>query len=151
MNSGNAVTLQGTSRAVRAVWLGLFVAVIIGCLTTQSFAATGKLIANNTPPYVRTAANLGAANPATVIEVSFWLQPRNRPALDALAAQLYDPTSPKFRHFLTRKQIQNQFAPTWADLVTVRQFLEASNLKITHVGPMNFYVHARGTVGDIEK
>ena len=132
------------------MWMGLSVLVLVGCLATQGFAATGKFIANNTPPYVKTATNLGAADPAAMIEVSFWLQPRNRAALDALTSQVYDPTSPKFRHFLTRKQIQNQFAPTWADLKTVRDFLTANNLKVTHVGPMNFFVHARGTVGDVE-
>src|SRR5215472_7612823 len=113
MNSGYAVPFQAMSRTARAMWLGLFVVVIIGCLATQGFAATGTLIVHNTPPYVKTATKLGATNPATVIELSFWLQPRNRPALDTLAAQLYDPTSPKFRHFLTRTQIKNQFAPSW--------------------------------------
>jgi len=150
MNSGNRVPLRATSTAVRAAWLGLFVLVLVGCLAPQGMAATGKFIAHNTPPYVKTASNLGSEDPAKVIELSVWLQPHNRAGLDALTSQLYDPTSPKFRHFLTRKQIANQFAPTWADLKTVRQFLEANNLKVTHVGPMNFFVHVRGTVGDVE-
>ena len=151
MNSGKCVPFETTSTTVRATWLGLFVLLLVGILATQGFAATGSFVLHNTPPYVKTATNLGAANPAAVIEVSFWLQPRNRAGLDALAAQLYDPTSPQFRHFLTRKQIQNQFAPTWADLKTVRDFLTANNLTVTHVGPMNFFVHAKGTVADVEK
>src|SRR6202007_1066336 len=70
--------------------------------------------------------------------------------MDALASQLYDPTSPKFRHFLTRNQIATRFAPTAAQMKVVRQFLEANNLKVMRVGPMNFFIHAKGTVGDIE-
>jgi len=150
MYSDDAVSLQVTRKVRRCTCLGLSVVVLIGCLTIQGAAATGQFIAHNTPPYVKTSKNLGAEDPAKIIEVSFWLQPRNRAGMDALASQLYDPTSPKFRHFLTRTQLANQFAPTWADLKTVRQFLESNNLKITHVGPMNFFLHVRGTVGDFE-
>jgi len=132
------------------MWLGLFVVVLIGCLASQGFAATGRFIAHNTPNYVATAANLGTEDPAKVIEVSFWLNPRNRGQLDAITKNLYDPTSPQFRHFLTRNQIATRFAPTAAQMKVVRQFLAANNLKVMRVGPMNFFVHAKGTVGDIE-
>src|SRR5579864_2501323 len=150
MESSNAVVFSAKSKAARAIWLGLFVVVLIGCLASQGFAATGGFIAHNTPNYVATAANLGTEDPAKVIEVSFWLNPRNRGQLDALASQLYDPTSPKFRHFLTRNQIATRFAPTAAEMKLVRQFLEANKLKVMRVGPMNFFVHVKGTVGDIE-
>ena len=150
MDSSNAVELSVKSKAVRAMWLGLLVVVLMGCLASQGFAATGRFIAHNTPNYVATAANLGTEDPAKVIEVSIWLNPRNPGELDALASQLYDPTSPKFRHFLTRNQIATRFAPTAAQMKVVRQFLVANNLKVMRVGPMNFFVHAKGTVGDIE-
>src|SRR5246127_1194631 len=150
MDSSNAVELSVKSTAVRAMWLGLFAVVLMGCLASQGFAATGRFIAHNTPNYVATAANLGTEDPAKVIEVSIWLNPRNPGELDALASQLYDPTSPKFRHFLTRNQIATRFAPTAAQMKVVRQFLVANNLKVMRVGPMNFFVHAKGTVGDIE-
>lgn len=150
MDSSNAVVLSAKSRALRAIWLGLFVVVLIGCLSSQGFAATGRFVAHNTPNYVATAANLGAEDPAKVIEVSFWLNPSNQAGLDALASQLYDPTSPQFRHFLTGNQIAARFAPTAAQMKVVRQFLAANNLKVMRVGPMNFFVHVKGTVGDIE-
>jgi subtilase family serine protease len=150
MDSSNAVELSVKSKAVRAMWLGLFVMVLMGCLASQGFAATGRFIAHNTPNYVATAANLGTEDPTKVIEVSVWLNPRNPGELDALASQLYDPTSPKFRHFLTRNQIATRFAPTAAQMKVVRQFLVGNNLKVMRVGPMNFFVHAKGTVGDIE-
>lgn len=150
MDSSNAVVLSAKSKAVRAIWLGLFGVVLIGCLASQGFAATGRFIAHNTPKYVATARNLGTEDPAKVIDVSVWLQPHKRSEMDALAGQLYDPTSPKFRHFLSRKQMAAKFAPSAAELKVVREFLESHNLKVTHVGPLNLFVHARGTVGDVE-
>src|SRR5579864_1318253 len=150
MESSNAVVFSAKSKAARAIWLGLFVVVLIGCLASQGFAATGGFIAHNTPNYVATSANLGTEDPAKVIELSFWLNPRNRGELDTIAKNLYDQTSPQFRHFLTRKQIATRCAPSAAEMKVVRQFLEANNLKVMRVGPMNFFVHVKGTVGDIE-
>src|SRR6266436_5035538 len=109
MDSSNAVVLSAKNKAVRTIWLWLFVVVLIGCLASQGLAATGRFIAHNTPNYVATAKNVGTVDAAKVIELSFWLNPRNRAGLDALASQLYDPTSAQFRHFLTRNQIANRF------------------------------------------
>jgi len=135
---------------MKVMWAGSFALVVIAGLASQGLAASGKFIAHNTPNYVGTAQNVGTEDPAKVIELSFWLQPRNRKALDSLTSQIYDPTSPRFRHFLTRKQIATTYAPTAAQLQIVRQYLQANNLKVTHVGPMNFFVHVKGTVADIE-
>jgi subtilase family serine protease len=150
MFSSKLLVVPSTSRRMRAMWLGFLVLVMFAGLASQGLAATGRIIAHNTPNYVATAQNVGTEDPATVIELSFWLQPRNRKVLDAITAQIYDPTSPHFRHFLTRTQIVNEFAPTAAQLATVRQFLVANKLTVTRVGPMNFFVHVKGTVGDIE-
>jgi subtilase family serine protease len=150
MEPSNAVALSAKSKAVRFMGLGLFVVVLVGCLASQGIAATGRFIGHNTPNYVKTARNVGTEDPAKVIEVSFWLNPHNRAGLDALASQLYDPTSPTFRHFLTRNQIAARFAPTAAEMKVVRQFLVANKLKVMRVGPMNFFVHVKGTVGDVE-
>src|SRR5215469_16860620 len=150
MFSSKVLVVPATSRRMRATWLGFLVLVVAAGLASQGLAATARFIAHNTPNYVATSANIGTEDPAKVIELSFWLQPRNRKVLDAMTAQIYDPTSPHFRHFLTRTQILNEFAPTAAQLAAVRQFLVANKLTVTRVGPMNFFVHVKGTVGDIE-
>ncbi len=144
------MVVSATGKRMRAVWLGFFMLLVVAGMASQGLAATGKFIAHNTPNYVATAKNVGAEDPSKVIELSFWLQPRNRKVLDSLTAQIYDPTSQHYRHFLTRAQIAKQFAPTAAELATVRQFLQANKLTVTRVGPMNFFVHVKGTVGDIE-
>ena len=123
---------------------------LIAAVALPATAASGKLIAHNTPSYVSTAKNLGTEDPSKVVEVTVWLNPHNRAGLDTLAQQLYDPASPNYRHFLKSSQIAARFAPTAAEAKTVQQFLEAHNLKTVRVGPNNFFVRARGTVGDVE-
>ncbi len=113
-------------------------------------AADGQFIPNNTPAYVASAKNLGAADSSRTIEVSIWLNPHNRAALDALASSLYNPKSSNYRHWLKSSEIASRFAPPAAEAKTVQDFFESNNLKVVSVGPNNFYVRARGTVADVE-
>ena len=132
-----------------AIWLHVVVAALIAGVALPA-KASGRLIAHNTPRYVFTAKNLGTEDASKIIEVSIWLNPHNRGEFDALAEQLYDPTSPNYRQFLNRAQIAARFAPTAQEAKTVGQFFEAHNLKVVKVGPDNFFVRARGTVGEVE-
>lgn len=139
------------SEAIGLRWLGAVAVVAMSCALLSASTAGGKVITQNTPNYVATAKNLGAEDPAKVIEVSLWLQLHNRSQFDALTQSLYDRTSPNYHHWLKRKDIAARFAPTPQEAKTVRQFLRAHNLKVVKTGPINFYVRARGTVGDVEK
>jgi subtilase family serine protease len=133
-------------------WL-CFVFLLSATLTLAvlpAHAADGQFISHNTPAYVSSAKNLGTESPSQVIEVSVWLKPHNRVALNALASDLYNPNSPSYRHWLKSSDIASRFAPTAAEAKTVQNFLEANNLKIVRVGPSNFYVRARGAVADVE-
>jgi len=111
----------------------------------------GRLVTNNTPSYVATAKNLGADDPAKLIEVSIWLQLHNRSEFDALTRSFYNRTSTNYHHWLKPNDIAARFAPTPQEAKTVQEFIAADNLKLVKMGPSNFYVRARGTVGDVER
>jgi len=147
------VPLQSCGRNVLALrWL-CFVAVLmatVASIAVPARAADGQFISHNTPTYVSTAKNLGAADPSQAIEVSIWLNPRNRAELNGLAISLYTPHSSKYRHWLKSSDIASRFAPTAAQAKTVQDFFESHNLKVVRVGPNNFYVRAQGTVADVE-
>jgi subtilase family serine protease len=134
-------------------WLLCIVVVVaMSCVVLPaSTVGDGKLVLNNTPSFAATAKNLGAEDPAKIIEVSIWLQLHNRSQFDALTQSLYDRTSPNYHHWLKSKDIAARFAPTAQEAKTVEQFFAAHNLKVVKTGPSNFYVRARGTVGDVEK
>src|SRR3984885_13940709 len=133
-------------------WLSsLTVMIATSCAPLSASTAGGKLVSNNTPSYVATAKNLGTEDSAKVIEVSIWLQVHNRSQFDALTQSLYDRTSPNYHHWLKPSEIATHFAPTAQEAKTVQQFFAAHNLTVVKTGPNNFYVRARGTVGDVEK
>jgi subtilase family serine protease len=149
MQTKHAIDAAVFSRRRPTIWLTLVLATLIVSVTAPANAA-GKYVNHNTPNYVATAKNLGTVDATKVIEVSIWLNPHNRAELDTLARQLYDKTSPNYRHFLTHEQFAARFAPTAAEAKTVREFFEAHNLKVVKVAPDNFFVRARGTVGDVQ-
>ena len=150
MNHSRKVMYPAANSARRRMKGLSFVVIVCLCSALPAIAANGGFVAHNTPPYVNTAKNLGTENPSKIIEVSIWLNPHNRGDLDALANQLYERTSPNYRHFLNRAQIAARFAPTAEEAKTVRQFFEEHNLKVVKTGPDNFFVRARGTVGNVE-
>ena len=138
----------------RTIWLTLVVlSFVVLTLTLGAVlpanAAAGQLVAHNTPTFVSTAKNLGAEDPAKTIEVSIWLNLHDRAALDTLAQQLYDRTSPNYHHWLKNSDLA-RFAPTAQEAATMREFFESHNLKVVTVGPNNFFMRARGTVSDVQ-
>ena len=126
-------------------------AVCVFAACGSAHAADGQYIANDTPTFVATAKNLGTADESQRIEVSLWLKPSNRAAMDALAVELYNPKSPNYRHWLKPQEIAARFAPTAAAAQVVKEFLESHQLTVSGIGPNNFYVRASGTVAQVEQ
>jgi subtilase family serine protease len=142
---------KAANSSLNLQWLYLAVIIMACGQWLSASSGNGKLVANNTPAYVATVKNLGAENPAKVIEVSVWLQPHNRDQFDALTQSLYERTSPNYHRWLKREDIAARFAPTSQEAEAVRQFLAVHNLQVVKTGPLNFYVRARGTVSDVQK
>jgi subtilase family serine protease len=151
--------MNGKSKAADACviimiiqWLSyVTVAAAMSCTLLSASPLEGRSVKNNTPSYVATAKNLGTEDPSKLIEVSIWLQLHNRSEFDALTQSFYDRTSPNYHHWLKPNDIATRFAPTSQEAKTVLQFVAAHNLNLIKIGPSNFYVRARGTVGDVEK
>jgi len=136
---------------VRHVFVALLGAAVIS--TGSSIRAFGQeaglSIPHNTPKFAATAKNLGAVDPSTVIDVSIWLKPHNKSDMDALAKELYDKSSPNYRHWLTKKDFAARYAPTADEVKKVQQFFTTNKLSVVSTGPDNFYVRGRGTAASV--
>ena len=119
---------------------------------TPLFAAAtggGAIISHNTPKFVAHSKSIGKVDPSTVIDVSIWLKPHNKAEMDALAKDLYDKDSKNYRRWLSKSELVSRFGPTEAEAKAVQSFFTSNHLTVTKVGPDNFYVRARGTVGEV--
>jgi len=125
--------------------------VLVSILGTAriAYSSTGQFIANNTPPFVRTATKIGPADPSQTIEITVWLNVHNRQQLDSVAEDLYDPSSSHYRDWLSFSEIAADFGPTAQEANAVKEFLSAHHLSITLTDPNNFFVQAQGTIAQV--
>jgi subtilase family serine protease len=111
--------------------------------------AAGSAIANNHPKFSSSAKMIGKVDQATPVEVTLWLTPHNKADMDSVAKDLYDPTSPNYRHWLSKAELVKRYAPTAAENKKVSDFLTANKMTIVKTGPDNFYVRAKGTAAAV--
>jgi subtilase family serine protease len=107
--------------------------------------------------HVRGAVKDGSAKlvghlPASqVMKLVIVLPLRNENALDQALKDLYDPSSPSYRHFLTVDEFTQQYGPTQADYDAVIQFAQENGLAVTGTSRNRLNVSVSGSVANVEK
>jgi Pro-kumamolisin, activation domain len=90
--------------------------------------------------------------PATQrLNFSIGLPLRNEAELGDLLAQIYDPTSANFRHYLTPDEFTKQFGPSEADYNALTAFVQANGLTVTGAYPDRSLLDVSGSVADVER
>ena len=83
------------------------------------------------------------------MKLTIMLKMHNEAELDARIAALYDRSSPTFRQWLTSQDL-SRYAPTQAEVNTVRQQLEAYGFQTISVDPDRFSLRVSGTAATIQ-
>ena len=112
-----------------------------------------QVLQNHVRPVVSSEqAKLVGSLPATQqLSLSIVLPLRNETELDKLLSQLYDPTSPNYRQFLSVAQFTEQFGPTDEDFQSVVEFVKAHGFTVTDMPANRLIVPIRGSASQIEK
>lgn len=76
------------------------------------------------------------------------LQPQQA-ALNTYLAELTNPASANYRHFLTTAEFARQFGPSASAVRTVRQYLEQNGLRVTHLSKAGTIIQAKGSTRNI--
>lgn len=134
-------------RSSREVRLACFAFALTAVLATPGF--TRSACAQLAPALQHGAINLGQAPASTPVLATVWLQLQNKPALDAAVKAMYTPGSPTFRHFAGPDALQ-QFAPSAAQVASVRQELTAHHLQIVRSDANGFSMKIAGQASDFE-
>jgi kumamolisin len=75
---------------------------------------------------------------------------RNQAGLDRFVADVYDPASANYRHFLTPQEFTARFGPTETDYNAVLQFAQMNGLTVTGGSRDGMDVQVRGSVAAVE-
>jgi len=97
------------------------------------------------------AQSLGRLPATQTMKLDIMLTLRHAPELENFLGELYDPSSPSFRNFLTVEQFTERFGPSQEDYDAVIAFAKANGLTVTNTARNRMEVQVKGTVGAIEK
>ena len=97
-----------------------------------------------------TARSVGRLPATQAINLVITLPLRNQDQLDQLLKDLYDPTSPSYRQFLSVEQFTEQFGPTQQEYDAVLNFAKENGLTVTGTPPNRLNVQVSGTVANVE-
>jgi subtilase family serine protease len=75
---------------------------------------------------------------------------RNQSALDSFLKELYDPSSPSFRHYVTVEEFTAKFGPTQDDYDAVRGWAESNGFTVVGTSRNRLNLDVTGSVAAIE-
>lgn len=107
--------------------------------------------------HVRQAVISGQARilgllPATqTMRLNIVLPPRDQAGLEKFLQEVYDPSSPSYRHFLTVPEFTERFGPTQDDCDAVTSFAKANGMTVTNVAPNRMVIELAAPVAGIER
>jgi subtilase family serine protease len=94
---------------------------------------------------------LGSVPAKQKMNLSIVLPLRNQPQLKNFLKNLYDPSNPDYRHFLSVKDFTDQFGPTEDDYKKVVAFAQANGFTVADAPANRMVVSISGTSAQIEK
>lgn len=122
---------------------------------TASLASTSPAQSTHTK-HVRDAVRTGEARltghlpSSQVLQLDLVLPLRDSAGLDAFLADIYNPASPNYRHFVTPQQFTQRFGPAAADYQQVVDFAKANGLTVTGGSRDTMEVQVSGPASAIE-
>jgi hypothetical protein len=120
--------------------------------TARTIAAMSSL-SHHVPVAVSNgqAALAGSLPADQELHVTISLPLRDQTGLTSLLSQIYDPSSSKYRQFLSVEQFTEQFGPTEEDFQTVVGFARANGMTVTDTPKNRLIVPLNATVDRIQK
>ena len=97
-----------------------------------------------------TAPQMGRLAASQNMHLVITLPLRNEDQLDQFLTDLYDPSSPSYRQFLTVEQFTEQFGPTQAEYDSAINFARENGLTVEGTSPNRLNLQVSGTAANVE-
>ena len=136
------------SHTVIRQWL--LVVAIFG-IACPVFGAPPKRLEGHVPEPSRHLAALGKISTTNELRLAIGLPLRDPAGLKSFLADVYDPTSPNYRKFLTPDELADRFGPSEADYVAIKNFARSNGFTITGEHGNRLLLDVRGKAADMER
>jgi subtilase family serine protease len=125
---------------------------VASLLATSGRAASDRqTLRGHVPEVVAKLQPVGRLEGSQRLKLAIGLAPRDEQGLDTFFQELYDPTSPNYRHYLTPAQFTKRFGPTEQDYKALIDYAKASGWNVTHQYSNRVVLDVEGAVADIER
>ena len=131
----------------RGAWSLLLAAL---CLNSLASAAERRVLRGHVPAMAARAQAIGRLERSNQLSLAVGLPLRDKPGLQAFLRDIYDPLSPRFRHYLTCAEFTERFGPTAQDYRAVIDYLKSQGLKVSTTHPNRLVLDVKGPVAVIE-
>jgi subtilase family serine protease len=134
--------------------LSTFVLTIVALLSVVNVGhAQQSLMTRHTRDEVasRVAPLVGHMSATQNLRIVLVLQHRNQSELDQFLRDVYDPSTPSYRHFLSVEQFTEKFGPSRDDYEAVKSWARQNGLRINSTSRNRMILPVTGSVQDIEK
>jgi subtilase family serine protease len=121
------------------------------CGFCSAFGADLKVLPGHVPALVSSLAPKGRLAATNQLRLAIGLPLRDRAGLETFVAQVSDPASPIFRHFLTREELTARFGPTVEDYEAVKNFARTNGLAIAGTFDNRLVLDVTGPAEAVEK
>src|SRR5882757_2624303 len=123
--------------------------------TAVQAANPRRAIAHTHPAWAVPAKRLSSkAVTSGTVSAKVYLAPNHQAALASEAAAVSTPGSKSYRHFMSAAAVRAEFAPSAAEVASVKSWLTSAGLRVTSVSakaPAGAYVGVRGSVAAASK
>ena len=150
-HANRIITIQGPNTPVSAQWLPGAVTAFAVLVLGNPSPLQGQTLRGYVPPITANLQPIGHLEATNHLNLAIGVPLRDPAGLASFLEQIYDPTNPNFRHYVTPAQFTESFGPTEQDYQAVISFANAAGLVVTETYPNRMLVDVSGTVADIER
>lgn len=143
------------SRSSKRAAAGLSATVL--CIASMAAGAAASsplaLLSAHVPAAVAShaAPRVGSPSPDARLHLSVALPLPDSGALDAFLADIYNPASPNYRHYLSVADFTARFSPSADDYARAAAFFRAQGLAVSAEAPNRILIGVDGSVAAIER
>ena len=115
------------------------------------FAQTSAMVAQHVPSVVANgqAKMIGSADASAPLRLALSLPIRNESALDAALAQIYDPQSANYHHYLTAEEFTAAYQPSQAEYDKVVAWAQSKGFTVTATSANRHVVDVEGSTATV--
>ncbi|GDY31565.1 S53 family peptidase [Gandjariella thermophila] len=142
-------------RTIGAIMAPLAVVGTVVAITQSADASPGQqpraALSGNMLPDLAQTQRMGDVPDTQRMSVAISLAPRNQADLDRFVAEVSDPASPNYGHYLTSRQFAARYGAAKEQVDKVSDYLRAGGLSVDSVSPNNLIIEASGPASAVEQ